>query len=70
VERKLDLEERLINFAVQCIKLFVRIEKSYAINHLSKLFIRSATVAALNYGEVQGAKSNKDFRDVNLSAYL
>ncbi|WP_228547264.1 four helix bundle protein [Nonlabens antarcticus] len=59
--RKFDLEERLIDFGVQCIKLFVKIEKSYALDHLSKQLIRSSTGAALNYGEVQGAESNRDF---------
>lgn len=59
--KKFDLEERLIDFAVQCIKLFKKVEKNYALDHLSKQLIRSATGAALNYGEVQGAESNKDF---------
>jgi four helix bundle protein len=59
--RKFDLEERLIDFAVQCIRLFLKIEKSYALDHLSKQLIRSSTGAALNYGEVQGAESNRDF---------
>lgn len=60
--RKFDLEERLIDFGVQCIKLYLKEEKSYALDHLSKQLIRSSTAAAaLNYGEVQGAESNKDF---------
>lgn len=57
MERKFDLEDRLIGFAVLCIKLFREIEYSYALDHLSKQLIRSATGAALNYGEVQGAES-------------
>ncbi|OAB79706.1 four helix bundle protein [Cochleicola gelatinilyticus] len=61
MERKFDLEERLINFAVECINLFMRTNKSYALDHLSKQLIRSSTAAALNYGEVQGAESSKDF---------
>lgn len=36
-------------------------EYNYAIDHLSKQLIRSATGAALNYGEVQGTESAKDF---------
>ncbi|SRR5690554_2490432 len=61
MERKFDLEDRLIDFAVLCIKLFTKIEYNYALDHLSKQLIRSATGAALNYGEVQGAESAKDF---------
>ena len=59
--RKFDLEERLIDFAIQCIKLFNKIEKSYALDHMAKQLIRSATGAALNYGEVQAAESGRDF---------
>jgi four helix bundle protein len=39
----------------------VKIEKLYALDHLSKQLIRSSTAAALNYGEVQGAESTRDF---------
>lgn len=61
MERKFDLEHRLIGFATLCIKLFVRIEYNYALDHLSRQLISSSTGAALNYGEVQGAESAKDF---------
>ncbi|MBK5213542.1 MAG: four helix bundle protein [Flavobacteriaceae bacterium] len=61
MERKFDLEGRLIGFAILCIKLFTKIEYNYALDHLSKQLIRSATGAALNYREVQGAESAKDF---------
>ncbi len=61
MERKFDLEDRLIGFAVLCIKLFKKIEYNYALDHLSKQLIRSSTGAALNYGEVQGAETAKDF---------
>ena len=59
--RKFDLEERLINFATKCIKLFNNKEESYVSEHLAKQLIRSSTGAALNYGEVQGAESGRDF---------
>lgn len=61
MERKFDLEDRLIDFAISCIKLFTKVEYNYALDHLSKQLIRSSTGAALNYGEVQGAESAKDF---------
>ncbi len=61
MERKFDLEERLIAFSILCIKLFSKIDYNYALDHLSKQLIRSSTSSALNYGEVQGAESGKDF---------
>lgn len=61
MERTFDLEDRLIGFAILCIKIFNKVEYNYALDHLSKQLIRSATGAALNYGEVQGAESSKDF---------
>ncbi|MDC8001111.1 four helix bundle protein [Aequorivita todarodis] len=61
MERTFDLEDRLIGFSIICIKLFTKVEYNYALEHLSKQLIRSATGAALNYGEVQGAESAKDF---------
>lgn len=56
-----DLEPRLIKFSSQCIRLYHGDKTSFVIEHLSKQLIRSATSAALNYGEVQGASSEKDF---------
>jgi four helix bundle protein len=61
MEWKFDLENRLIGFAIICIKLFTKVDYNYALDHLSKQLIRSSTGAALNYGEVQGAESSKDF---------
>ena len=59
---KFDLEGRLIQFAVDIIKVADHsMNNSYTANHLSKQLIRSATAAALNYGEAQSAESHKDF---------
>jgi len=59
---KFDLEGRLIQFSVDIIKVADHsMNNSYATNHLSKQLIRSATAAALNYGEAQSAESHKDF---------
>ncbi|RXJ44551.1 four helix bundle protein [Gelidibacter gilvus] len=58
---KYDLEERLIQFAVDVILICGKIDGSFASQHLSKQLIRSATSAALNYGEAQSAESAKDF---------
>lgn len=56
-----ELEERLIDFAVQIIELMNEIPKSKAGNHLSGQLLRSGTSPALNYGEAQSAESTKDF---------
>ena len=58
---KYDLEERLIQFAIDIITLCGKIEGNFASQHLSKQLIRSATSAALNYGEAQSAESKRDF---------
>lgn len=56
-----DLNERLIQYAVQILKLIDRLPGSSATKHLGNQLMRSATSASLNYGEAQGAESQKDF---------
>lgn len=58
---KYDLEERLIQFAVDVIIICGKIDGNFASQHLSKQLIRSATASALNYGEAQSAESSRDF---------
>ncbi len=58
---KYDLEERLINFSVQIIKMTEKMNKSYASNNLANQIVRSGTSVSLNYGEAQSAESRKDF---------
>lgn len=55
------LENRLIDFAVDCIKLTNDSIKSFAANHLNTQLIRSGTSAPLNYSESIGAGSHKDY---------
>ena len=61
MEKKYDLEERLVRFAGESIKFCNTLGNSFAENHLKGQLIRSATGACLNYGEAQGAESKKDF---------
>lgn len=56
-----DLQSRLIQFSGLCISIRKHIKTSYEGDHLSKQLIRSATSAALNYGETRSAESRKDF---------
>lgn len=58
---KKELEDRLINFAVNTINMTESISHSYAGNHLANQLIRSSSSPALNYAEAQGAESKKDF---------
>jgi four helix bundle protein len=56
-----DLEDRLVEFAVQILDLVENLPKYFATNHLGNQLIRSGTSAALNYGEAQAAESRRDF---------
>ena len=55
------LEERLIQFAVDVILMSKENDKSFASEHLIKQLIRSATSSALNYGEARSGESTNDF---------
>ena len=59
--RKFDLEERLINFAVRIIRTAESLPKTRAGNHISGQLIRCGTSPAPNYGEAQSAESRADF---------
>ncbi len=61
MEKKFDLEERLIEFAAQIIKFTERMISSKSGNHLANQLLRSGTSPALNYGEAQSGESRKDF---------
>jgi len=61
MERKFDLEQRLIKFAVSAIRLAEKLPASFAGKHLSGQLIRSARAPALHYGEAQSAESRNDF---------
>lgn len=56
-----ELESRLIDFAVACIKLTNKAKKSFASEHMNSQLIRSSTSVALNYSEALGDSSFKDY---------
>ena len=56
-----ELEKRLIGFAKNGYKINLLLSKTLKGNHMGDQIYRSSTSAALNYGEVQGAASRKDF---------
>jgi four helix bundle protein len=58
---QINLQDRLINFSVDIIKLTDKFPNDFACRHLSRQIIRSSTSSALNYGESQAAESRADF---------
>ena len=60
-ERVFDLEDRLIAFAVEVIRLTEMLPRSAIGNHIRGQLTRSGTSAAPNYGEAQSAESPNDF---------
>lgn len=61
MEKKYDYLDRLIQFAGEAILFTKQLPKDDPGTILSKQLIRSATSAALNFGETQGASSQKDY---------
>lgn len=56
-----DISCRLVELAVQVIKLIRILPKNYVGKHVGKQLIRSATSGGANYEEARGAESNADF---------
>ncbi|HEY6954742.1 MAG TPA: four helix bundle protein [Flavisolibacter sp.] len=61
MERKFDLDERLIEFASAIIDVAESLPKTIAGNHIAGQLTRSGTAPCLQYGEAQGAESRNDF---------
>lgn len=60
-ERKYDLEDRLIKFAIVILEVCELLPNSKAANNLEYQLSKSGTAPALLYGEVQAAESRNDF---------
>jgi four helix bundle protein len=60
-ERKFDLEERLVDYAILISDLIEQLLNTKLCNHIGGQLIRSGTSPALNYGEAQSAESSNDF---------
>jgi len=56
-----ELEDRLIVFAVNIIRLSDGIKPSIGGRNLAEQIVRSSSSIALNYGEAQSAESGRDF---------
>ncbi len=55
-----NLDSRFEDFAASVVMLFNKSPKSFAEDYLAKQLIRSACSSALNFGEFEGAGSDKD----------
>ncbi|MEZ5002103.1 MAG: four helix bundle protein [Chitinophagales bacterium] len=60
--KKFDLEDRLVKFGGEIIFFIRTVKKDYEGQYLCEQIIRSASSAALNFGEAQAAESPRDFR--------
>jgi four helix bundle protein len=56
-----DIQERLIDFAVNIIQFTAKLPKSSAGKHIAVQLLRSGTSPAPNYAEARSAESSKDF---------
>jgi four helix bundle protein len=59
--KKFDLNDRLIDFAVTVISITESMEQTNAAKHIAAQLLRSGTSPALHYGEAQSAESRADF---------
>ena len=59
--RIFDLEDRLIDFAIEISEIVEQLPSTKFANHIGGQLIRSGSSPALNYGEAQSAESPVDF---------
>jgi four helix bundle protein len=60
-EKKYNLEDRLIDFAVLVIKLVESLPNTKSATHLGGQLLRSGTSPSLNYGEAKSGELKNDF---------
>ena len=60
-EKRFDLEERLLEYAVRIIRLVDALPQTRAGRHVADQLLRCGTSPLANHGELQGAESRKDF---------
>jgi four helix bundle protein len=60
-DRRYDLEDRLLNFAVDVVELTESLPSTRAGNHVAGQLLRCGTSPLSNHGEVEAAESRKDF---------
>jgi four helix bundle protein len=60
-DKKFDLEDRLIDFAVAIIRFVEKLPWSKSSAHLGGQLLRSGSSPSLNYGEAKSGESKNDF---------
>jgi len=60
-EKRYDLEDRLLEYAVRVIRLVDALPATRAGGHVADQLLRCGTSPLANHGEMQGAESRKDF---------
>ena len=60
-DRRYDLEDRLLDFAVDVVELTESLPNARAGNHIAGQLLRCGTSPLSNHGEVEAAESRKDF---------
>ncbi|MCD6205507.1 MAG: four helix bundle protein [Candidatus Marinimicrobia bacterium] len=60
-QKKFDLQERFIDYAVRIINVSEPLPETKAGKHIASQILRSGTSPAPNYGEAQSAESRADF---------
>ena len=60
-EKKFDLQDRLIDYAVRIMKMSEKLPNTKIGNHIRSQILRSGTSPVPNYGEAQSAESRSDF---------
>ena len=61
MNKKFDLEERLIAFSIKIMNIAENLPNSKSGTYISNQIIRSGSSPALNYAEAQSAESRNDF---------
>jgi four helix bundle protein len=56
-----DLENRLLGYAADAVRLVEKMPRTRAGNHIGNQLLRSSTAPLLNHGEAQAAESPNDF---------
>ena len=60
-DKRFDLQERFIGYAVRIIKVAEALPNTKTGNHIRTQLLKSGTSPAANYGEAQSAESKADF---------
>ena len=63
MDKKFDLEDRLVNFTVLIVLFCKDLPNDMTGQYYGNQLLRSGGSSALNFGEMQGAPTDRDFRN-------